>query len=142
MNRQNIFSKMISALMLSTAIPACKPDLKAPSPTAGSMDVSKYVAIGNSITSGYTDGALYYDGQLVSYPNLIAEQFKLAGGGEFKQPFVSMSSVGLGSSANSRFTLGYKTDCRGVSGLSPVSTLGDFGVLTNVAVQGPFNNMA
>jgi hypothetical protein len=84
---------------------------------------------------------LYYDGQLVSYPNLIAAQLKLVGGGEFKQPLVSMSSVGFGSSGNSRYSLGYKTDCKGVNSLSPGYTAGDVSVFASVAPSGPFNNM-
>lgn len=138
----NRFSKLIiSGLIISVTITACKPDLKTPAPDKGSIDVSKYVSIGNSITSGYADGALYYDGQMVSYPNLLATQFKLVGGGEFKQPMVAMGSVGLGSSANSRYTLGYKTDCMGASALAPVYSTGDFNVLANISAQGPFNNM-
>ena len=138
---QNIIYKSILGVLAVTAIVSCKPDLKTPTPSAGSVDVSKYVSIGNSITSGYADGALYYDGQMVSYPNLLAEQFKLVGGGEFKQPLVSMSSVGLGSALNSRYTLNYKTDCSGVTALSPITGNGDFGVFANIATQGPFNNM-
>jgi hypothetical protein len=53
---------------------------------------TKYVALGNSLTSGYRDGALYLDGQNESYPSMIAQQMKLAGGGEFSQPL--MPNVG------------------------------------------------
>mgnify|MGYP002653435320 FL=1 len=38
----------------------------------GNADFTKYVALGNSLTSGYRDGALYIDGQNESYPNMIA----------------------------------------------------------------------
>lgn len=126
---------------------ACKPDQKAPDPEKGEIDASKYVSIGNSITSGYADGALYYDGQQVSYPNLIAEKLKEIGGGEFKQPLMPMSSVGVGASGavpNARLILGAKSDCKGVSGLAPVytATIGDItAMLTNISAQGPFNNM-
>ena len=67
------------------------------------IDVTRYVALGDSITSGYTDGALCYYGQQNAYPKLIAEQFKLIGGGPFKQPDVMPGSVGIGFSGNSRF---------------------------------------
>jgi hypothetical protein len=36
------------------------------------------------LTSGYSDGALFIEGQKTSYTNIMAEQFKAVGGGEFK----------------------------------------------------------
>lgn len=54
----------------------------------GDADFTKYVALGNSLTSGYRDNALYLDGQNESYPSMIAAQMKLAGGGEFTQPLM------------------------------------------------------
>lgn len=56
--------------------------------SSGDADFSKYVAIGNSLTSGYLDGALYKSGQENSYPAIIATQMKAAGGGEFTQPLM------------------------------------------------------
>src|SRR6218665_1512577 len=56
--------------------------------TSGEANFSKYVSLGNSLTSGYRDGALYIDGQNESYPSMLAAQMKLAGGGEFKQPMM------------------------------------------------------
>jgi hypothetical protein len=40
------------------------------------------------LTSGYSDGALFIEGQ-ASYTNIMAEQFKAVGGGEFKIPFMA-----------------------------------------------------
>ena len=57
-----------------------------PSGDAGSLDLSKYVAVGNSITAGLMDGALYDFGQARSFPNLLAGQLAAAGGGNFVQP--------------------------------------------------------
>lgn len=37
-------------------------------------DFSSYVAVGNSITQGYADGAAYREGQLVAYPTLLKQQ--------------------------------------------------------------------
>lgn len=145
---QNItYKSIIAALTVSAFMVSCKPKLDAPDPGKGSVDFSKYVSIGNSITSGYADGALYYDGQMVSYPNLLAEQFKQVGGGNFTQPLMPVSSVGAGlagSTVVSKRVLGYATDCKGVTSLSPVfyAPTGDAaGLTTNIAAQGPFNNM-
>ena len=63
--------------------------------TAGDADFSKYIALGNSLTSGYRDNALYIDGQNESYPNIVANQMKLAGGGEFIQPLMSDNNGGM-----------------------------------------------
>jgi hypothetical protein len=123
----------------------CKPELKVPTPSKGSIDPTRYVAVGNSITSGFADGALYYEGQLVAYPNLIAQQFKLVGGGTFNQPLMPAGSIGVGSTGNAPFKLGYSTDCLGVTSLGPIpsATVGDVAALSvNIYTpQAPFNNM-
>ena len=54
----------------------------------GSANFTKYIALGNSLTSGYRDNALYIDGQVESYPNMMAAQMMRAGGGAFKQPLM------------------------------------------------------
>ncbi len=63
--------------------------------TSGTADFSNYVAIGNSLTAGYTDGALFNAGQQNSLPNILAQQFALAGGGDFNQPMVEGNIGGL-----------------------------------------------
>lgn len=63
--------------------------------TSGTADFSQYVALGNSLTAGYTDGALFIAGQQNSIPNILAEQFELAGGGEFSQPLMNDNIGGL-----------------------------------------------
>lgn len=53
----------------------------------GSADFSNYVAIGDALSAGFMDAALYNDGQQWSLPALMSEQFALAGGSEtFSQP--------------------------------------------------------
>lgn len=68
-------------------ISSCAPSLDAVKPSAGEVDFSKYIAIGNSLTAGFADGGLYLEGQKVAYPNLIAEQLRLVGAGAFNAPF-------------------------------------------------------
>lgn len=63
-------------------------DVTAIAVTHGDADFTKYVALGNSLTSGYRDNSLYLDGQNESYPNMLAQQMKLAGGGAFTQPLM------------------------------------------------------
>lgn len=59
---------------------------------AGSADFSTYVSVGNSITAGLMDAALYTRGQSGSFPNLLAARFALAGGGDFVQPDIEASN--------------------------------------------------
>ncbi len=53
--------------------------------SAGSANFSKYVAVGNSLTAGFYNNALSNTGMVNSYPALLAQQFRAAGGGAFNQ---------------------------------------------------------
>lgn len=93
--------KYIALLVVGTHILiSCDPefenelDNRTPA-SSGKADFSKYVALGNSLTAGVADGTLYLDGQIASYPNIMAEQMEFAGGGEFKQPLISDNLGGL-----------------------------------------------
>lgn len=77
----------LAALVLS--VTACKKDKKSSIVISGTADFSRYISVGNSITSGYANGGLYLAGQQVAFPNLLAGQLKLAGGGTFTSPFFS-----------------------------------------------------
>jgi len=59
------------------------------------LNITTYVAIGDSLTAGFADGTVYLDGQLNSFPNIIAGAFAEAGGGEFTQPLVNDNLGGL-----------------------------------------------
>jgi lysophospholipase L1-like esterase len=62
-----------------------------PSASLGSVTVTKYVAIGNSLTAGYQSGSLFVDAQTNSFTNLIAGQLNVAGAsiGTFQQPLIA-----------------------------------------------------
>lgn len=138
------FNKIALSIIITSVVVSCKPKFDVPDPDKGNIDVSNYVALGSSMTAGYSNGALYYDAQQNSYANILAEQFKLIGGGEFKIPNVSQSSIGMGNANNAPSVLGNRTDCQGVVSLGPVkiATQGDASVFTNIySSQGSFNNM-
>lgn len=61
--------------------------------------------MGNSLTAGFSDNALFIEGQKGSYTNILAQQFAKVGGGEFKIPFMADNIGGLlfGGAANPRF---------------------------------------
>ncbi|MFW0716899.1 G-D-S-L family lipolytic protein [Pedobacter sp. N23S346] len=81
-----ILNSLVAATILFAA--SCKPEIETPAgTTAGQANFSKYIAVGNSLTSGFADGGLYLEGQKVAYPNLIAAQMATVGGGAFTSPF-------------------------------------------------------
>jgi hypothetical protein len=63
-----------------------------PEPTTGQADFTKIVAIGNSVTAGFMDGALYNAGQENSFPAILAQQAATLGGGPFIQPLVNSAN--------------------------------------------------
>ncbi|UPZ16569.1 G-D-S-L family lipolytic protein [Flavobacterium humidisoli] len=63
--------------------------------TSGTADFTKYVALGDSFAAGFSDNALFIKGQEGAYPNILAQQFALVGGGEFKTPFANDNVGGL-----------------------------------------------
>jgi hypothetical protein len=132
------------ALILFTALVSCKPKIEAPEASMGDVDASRYIAIGTNNTAGYSNDGLTFNGQDNSYAAIIAKQFNAVATIGFKQPFVSAGSVGFNTNGQSPLKLGYKTDCKGVTALSPVriAGAGDFSQLINqYAAYGPFNNL-
>ncbi|GGK88429.1 SGNH/GDSL hydrolase family protein [Rufibacter glacialis] len=86
---KNIFHKFGAATLLSCAFlfSGCEAEFEdEASFSKGELDLSKYVAVGNSLTAGYQDNGLYLEGQVFSYPNILANQFGFVGGGAFVQP--------------------------------------------------------
>lgn len=80
----------IAALGLFTA---CEPEIDREIPSyeqaRGEADFSTYVALGNSLTAGYADGALNRAGQLSSYPAILAEKMDyITPDFEFNQPLL------------------------------------------------------
>ncbi|MDO4728727.1 MAG: G-D-S-L family lipolytic protein [Bacteroidota bacterium] len=63
---------------------------------SGDADLRTYVAVGNSLTAGYMDGTIFRTGQQNSFPNLLSNQFKVVGGGEFTQPSFEQDVNDLG----------------------------------------------
>ncbi|MCB4798002.1 SGNH/GDSL hydrolase family protein [Neotamlana laminarinivorans] len=61
----------------------------------GTADFSTYVAIGNSLTAGFTDNALFIASQENSIPNILSQKFQLLGSGTFTQPLMNDNYGGL-----------------------------------------------
>lgn len=132
-------------LLVSLTFVACNSDIEDEGTleevpvVAGSADFSKYVALGNSLTSGFSDGALFKAGQENAYPKLMADQFALAGGGDFKTPFMNDNIGGLLLGGNQLPGFGPRLIFAGgvptvLPNATPTTEIG-------VPLAGPFNNM-
>jgi hypothetical protein len=128
---KHILSTLSLSLLL--VLGACKPKYEATAPVQGEMNPTRFVMIGGGHAGGYMDDALTHEGQLNSVANIIAEQFKSVGGGSFNQPLVSQNSIGISLTNLAPFKLGYKTDCKNVTSLSPIriATGGDLSVFND-----------
>lgn len=82
-------NKFIYLAIIAAGFASCEPEFENEvdaNYSSGEADFTSYVAIGNSLTAGYMDGTVSRVGQTYSYPNLLAQQFALVGGGAFTQP--------------------------------------------------------
>lgn len=112
--------------------------------TAGTADFSKYVALGDSFAAGFSDNALFIEGQKGAYPNILAQQFALVGGGAFNTPFMADNVGGFQGSATytPRLYLAPPTSPGGLPspssvGLPPYSQMSS---TTFANLTGSFNN--
>lgn len=88
--------------ILAIGMVACEPEFENPVDeqgvySSGEADFSNYVALGNSLTAGYADNALYITGQQNSYPNILAQQFAIVveEDFDFRQPLMADNAGGL-----------------------------------------------
>ncbi|MBI2618904.1 MAG: SGNH/GDSL hydrolase family protein [Ignavibacteriales bacterium] len=115
-------------------------DPTGPVASLGSHAVTKYVAIGNSLTAGYQSNALYASAQQYSYPNLIAQQLLRAGATIqlFEQPL-------YGDPGNADPATGKASRLEILSLSSPIPSIGprglDPGSPTNTALGRPYDNL-
>ncbi len=109
-------------LALVLGLISCEPEITDFTPDKGEADFTRYVAIGNSLTAGFADGALYQSAQPYSWANILGKQMESVGGQEFVYPEVE-SEFGV---LTGKRKLGYSTSCVGSTSLAPVP---DEGVL-------------
>ena len=136
--------KLLFIVILSIFFWQCEISVDEFQPSASDLDLSSYVALGDSYSAGYTNGALGRHSQLLSLPAILARQFELAGGGEFKQPLlpegksVGTTIIDAEGNLNGYFKLNVVNNS-----LKPTPTLGDKSVLFDlIGDSGPYNNMA
>ena len=110
--------------------------------TSGSADFSNYVAVGNSLTAGFSDAALFIDGQTNSFPMMLASNFELAGGGTFNTPFMSDNLGGMTLMGQPVPELGNRLILSFASGSpTPTPVSGSGSTEISNTLTGSFNNM-
>jgi hypothetical protein len=133
-------------LLVSLSFVACNSDDAVINPdssdgmalTAGSANFSKYVALGDSFAAGYSDGALFIKGQEGAYPNIMAQQFALVGGGAFTTPLMSDNIGGFSMGGFQIPQFGTRLYFNGVG---PVPVAGPTTTSITAKLTGQFNNM-
>jgi len=144
MNKKRIHRSIGLTLTLTTLL-ACNSELDDPigdktEYNSGNADLSHFVSLGDSLTAGYADGALYLHGQKNSYPAILAAQFAKVGGGDINQPLVSDNLGGLLFNGNTssefpnRLVLNAETE-------SPEPISGTPTTEVFSPLSGPFNNL-
>lgn len=122
------------------------PDEITENPSSGQADFTKMISVGNSLTAGFMDGALYDRGQENSFVEILAEQMKAAGGGEFNTPAINSEngffSQDPGGSILGRLVLTMDPNTGDIapapigSGDLPAPYSGDKSALNNFGVPG------
>ena len=110
--------------------------------TSGEADFSTYVSLGNSLTTGFSDGTVFLAAQQNSFPKILSEKFSLIGGGSFTQPLVNDNFGGLALAGNRIADPRLVTT--GGAPLPLEEVIGPVTVTTDIALNnpvGPFNNM-
>jgi len=106
---------------------ACKSNVKVSGPvSAGQATFKNYLAIGNSLTSGYANNSLTLSGQVNSYPQRLFEQFSTITDGKGAQgPFIQPLLHSDNGYPSSKLILAVGTDtCTGISSLGPTTVPG------------------
>ncbi|MGH1439521.1 MAG: hypothetical protein ACRBBR_05370 [Cellvibrionaceae bacterium] len=144
-----IMKSAIIGLLSATVLSACggggtnfDDPVKDESFSSGDVDLSRYVALGDSLTAGFKDGTLYIDGQLDSFPNILSGLFEEADGGAFTQPLMADNLGGLlfMGVENSEFPA--RRVLSNVGGeLTPIIQPGTPTTETFNVITGPFSNM-
>ena len=140
----SFYTQLFLVCLCGMALSSCKPKEKLAPMSPGEINLQQFVAIGDGNTAGYMDDALYQYGQQNSLGAILQTQLQLVGAGEIYLPLMGSANIGTNSSFLSKLILGYKTDCLGGIGLSPVrfAQQGEVASLTTSAYspQNKFTN--
>ncbi len=139
--------KYIAVGLMLVVVGSCEtyklPEVAKPSAGKAGLDFAKMVSVGNSLTAGYMNGALYTAGQANSFPSIIAAQMALAGGGSFNQPDIGSVNGFFGVSGPTvlgrlrlKLVNGSPSPTPQLPGDAPAAFAGDKSKLNNFGVPG------
>lgn len=152
-NMMNMKIKYIWLLACLIGITACnkredfemiEEEVELPAATPGTADFSNFVALGNSLTAGFTDNGLFIAGQNNSVPNILSQQFEVVGGGSFTQPLTNDNLGGLALAGNRLPGFDPRVVFDGATPVPLESLIGPVTVTTDIALNnptGPFSNL-
>lgn len=147
---KRVIKKSYKYLMLVTllgAITSCEEDFDnevskdLTSQSAGSADFTRYVSLGNSLTSGYANGTVYISGQKHSYPVMLAERFKQTTPSmeEFTVPYVKDEIGGLLAGGKeigkTKLVLNASLKPESIGGVPTTD------IMNGIGAEGPYGNM-
>ena len=141
---KNTIKYIYCTTILSLSLVSCSLDFDQPvedTPDAaqesGNANFSTFVALGDSLTAGFADGALYADGQNNSFVNMIATQMQAAGGVTFTTPLMADNFGGFAEDPinfSPRLILDAVAGAPVTINATPTTSLFDI-------QSGPFNNI-
>ncbi len=128
-------------LLVAATMWQCEPNTNEFTPSEGEADFSKFVAIGDSYTAGYTDGALGQRGQEESFSYILGQQLSYVGSSSYNQPLVkSEGSIGTTVINEQGALNGYFKLIAKDGALTPVPTDGDMAIFTEQAYSADNQN--
>ncbi len=99
--RRILLTLTTTAALLALLTGGCsveQPDGVTVAPLSGDLFFADYVAVGNSLTAGFMDAGLVMNGQLNSFPRLIATQLgfdtSVSASATWTQPWIAFPGVG------------------------------------------------
>ncbi len=116
---------------------SCKQKEQVPLPTKGELDLTNVIYIGDGQMGGYMNDGLNKVSQGNSLAYILATQMELIGANPTNFPFLNTASIGISTNGLAPMHLGYKTDCKGISSLSPLrdALIGDQSCLSQNIYQ-------
>ncbi|WP_310557242.1 G-D-S-L family lipolytic protein [Flavobacterium sp.] len=106
--------------------------------SAGTANFSKYIALGDSFAAGFSDNALFINGQDNSYPSILALQFANAGGGDFSVPYMTDNIGGFSSGGTQIAMFGPRLY---LNGQTPTPVSGVSGTDISTKLTGSYSNL-
>lgn len=124
---------LLAALAFVVVAPGCAPsDPSAPEITRSAVPTSRVVAVGNSLTAGFTNGGLVIDGQLASFANLVSRRVN---GNDMTMPLVASPGIGSTGQGTLAVTAAGGFEFQEIPGGNPLGLLLASGLLS------PYDNL-